>query len=156
MNLFCESAFRQINVLAQSICDIIDKLEDTDLARRPTENKHSIGELLKHIAMICEADLHISDEKKIEEMESYYSSKVFSSKEEIKQELMNNVQLLQERYAFYSEKELMQMTTSYWGVTYTRFDWLLEIVAHLYHHRGQLHAILVHYYKQDPNINLFE
>ncbi|MDX8367074.1 hypothetical protein SLH52_17980 [Cytobacillus sp. IB215665] len=47
-------------------------------------------------------------------------------------------------------------TTSYWGVTYTRFDWLLEIVAHLYHHRGQLHATLVHYYKQDPNILLFE
>ncbi|MDX8367075.1 DinB family protein [Cytobacillus sp. IB215665] len=88
MNLFCESAFRQINVFAQSICDILDKLEDTDLARRPTENKHSIGELLKHIAMICEADLHISDEKTIEEMESYYSSKVISSKEEINQRII--------------------------------------------------------------------
>ncbi|MGQ4667830.1 hypothetical protein ACUIJN_18725 [Metabacillus halosaccharovorans] len=56
----------------------------------------------------------------------------------------------------YTEAELQQRITSFWGVTYTRYEWLLEILATLYHHRGQLHAVLVHYYGKDPRIPMFE
>ena len=42
------------------------------------------------------------------------------------------------------------------GVTYSRYEWSLEIVAHLYHHRGQLHAMLVHCNGKDPKVPLFE
>ncbi|WP_081415240.1 DinB family protein [Ectobacillus panaciterrae] len=156
MNAYREGVFNQINVLIQTILSIVDKLEESDLEKRPTENKYSIGELLKHIATICEADLLISDEKTSEEMDKYYSIKLIKSKEEIKEELITNYNLLKERYTAYTENELLQKKTAYWGVTYTRYEWLLYILAHLYHHRGQLHGILVHFYKQDPNILLFE
>ncbi|KKI91232.1 damage-inducible protein DinB [Bacillus sp. SA1-12] len=156
MNTYCQSVFNQMNVLIKTVLTIIDKIEESDLEKRPTENKHSIGELLKHIALICEADLFIADEKTSDEMNEYYSNKVIGSKDEMKEELISNYNLLKERYKAYTDKELFQKKTAYWGVTYTRYEWLLEILAHLSHHRGQLHAILVHSYKQDPNIHLFE
>ena len=56
----------------------------------------------------------------------------------------------------FNEEELHQEMTSYWGTTYSRYEWLLEIIAHLYHHRGQLHSILVHCYGMDLNVQLFE
>lgn len=44
---------------------------------------------------------------------------------------------------FYEEELHMEMT-SYWGTTYSWYEWLIEITTHLYHHRGQLHSMLVH------------
>ncbi|EMR07734.1 hypothetical protein C772_00062 [Bhargavaea cecembensis DSE10] len=37
----------------------------------------------------------------------------------------------------------------------TRFGWLIQIVTHMAHHRGQLHSMLVRMGK-DPGIQLFE
>ena len=74
----------------------------------------------------------------------------------MKEALLSNFALLENRYLDYTEEELMQTTTSYWGVSYTRFEWLVEISSHLYHHRGQLHAMLIHCVGKDPNVALFE
>ncbi|MYL32424.1 DinB family protein [Pontibacillus yanchengensis] len=156
MNSYCERVFHQIDVLVGTMTTLIDQLDEHDLERRPTEGKHSIGELIVHISTICEADLLLSDEKTAEEMESYYNSLDVKTKKDGKEQLVRTVNVLKERYASYGEVELWEKTTSYWGISYSRFEWLLEIVAHLYHHRGQLHAILVHTYNQDPSILLFE
>ncbi|WLR42279.1 DinB family protein [Bacillus carboniphilus] len=156
MNACCNSVMKQIYFVIQTIIEMIDQIEEVDLEKRPSVNKHSIGELLSHMATICEADLLISDQKSSEEMERYYSGKRLENKNQIKNELLANVHQLQARYSSLSECELFEKTTSYWGVTYTRFEWLVEILSHLYHHRGQLHAILVHYYKKELTVSLFE
>lgn len=134
----------------------MERLTDSDLESRPTRGKHSIGELLEHIAIICEADILISNEATQDEMNAYYANVHLKNLDEIKSAIRQNQQRLQDKYQSYSEEEILQKTTSYWGVTYTRFEWLLEIVAHLYHHRGQLHAMLVHCLKNDPKVALFE
>ena len=135
---------------------MIDKLEESDLEKRPTPNKHSIGELLEHMALICKADSLISDGVSQEEMTAFYSSVSYENINDIKIDLQTNYQLLEEKFMKFTENELQKETTSFWGVTYTRFEWLLEIVAHIYHHRGQLHAMLVHCYEKDPKVPLFE
>ncbi|WP_234007866.1 hypothetical protein [Lysinibacillus sp. FJAT-14745] len=56
----------------------------------------------------------------------------------------------------YTEVDLQDKLTSHWGVTYSRYEWLLEILAHVYHHRGQLHAMLVHCCGIDQKVPLFE
>ena len=48
---------------------------------------------------------------------------------------MTNFHSLKNNYMKLSDTELLSRTTSYWGVTYTRYEWLLEILAHVYHHR---------------------
>ena len=89
-------------------------------------------------------------------MITYYSTVSLTSKIEIKEALLSNYTFMEERFMEFSKEELHEEMTSYWGTTYSRFEWLLEIVAHLYHHRGQLHSILVHCYGMDLKVQLFE
>lgn len=49
MNTYCKSALNQIRIALTSTSEIIDKLEEIDLQKRPAPNKHSLGELLEHI-----------------------------------------------------------------------------------------------------------
>ena len=152
----CQSVLHQIDIAVQTIIKMIDQLKEDDLAKRPTLNKHSIGELLEHMAVLCEADLHIANEATQEEMSKFYSSISYKTLSELKNGLLHHFHILSGHYLALSDKELLNPTTSYWGVTYSKYEWLLEIVAHLYHHRGQLHAMLVHCYDKDPKIPMFE
>lgn len=156
MNEYIKSVLNQIHIAVNSTIDIMDKLETSDLAIQPTENKLSIGQLAAHLSLICQADLLISDEASEEQMSIFYSSNHLQTILEVKETLLANYNLLENRYLEYTKEELMQTTTSYWGVSYTRFEWLLEISSHLYHHRGQLHAMLVHCVGKDPEVALFE
>lgn len=156
MNTYCQHALHQIKVAVTTVVEMIDKLEESDLQKRPTPNKHSIGELLAHIALICKADSLIADSASQEEMSTFYSSVAYENLDEIKVALEENYQLLEDKFMGFTEGELQQEITSFWGVTYTRFEWLLEIIAHIYHHRGQFHAMLVHCYDQNPEVSLFE
>ncbi|WP_409270082.1 DinB family protein [Neobacillus sp. SCS-31] len=153
---FCENVLNQIRFVLDTITAITDQLEEEDLIFRPTQNKHSVGELLEHLAMICHADLRIAEGLSKEEMEKFYSEHTYKSISEIKAAIAENYGILKKAYLGLSEKELNERITSYWGVSYSRFEWLLEILAHLSHHRGQLHAILVHCLHKDPGIPLFE
>lgn len=152
----CTAALHQIEIAVETIIQIIETLTEDDVQKRPTADKHSIGELLEHLAVICEADRRIAKEAKQTEMEEFYTGVSYKTLASIKAGLLTNFKALKNEYLTLSEEELKEETTSYWGVTYTRYEWLLEILAHIYHHRGQLHAMLVHCYQQDPNILLFE
>ncbi len=156
MNEYVKATLNQISLALRSITDIMDKVEPSDLEVQPTENKFSIGQLLAHLSLICKADLLISDEATEDQMSTFYTSNPLHTLAEMKEALIANFALLENRYLNYTEDELVQTTTSYWGVSYTRFEWLLEISSHLYHHRGQLHAMLVHCVGKDPEVALFE
>jgi uncharacterized damage-inducible protein DinB len=135
---------------------MMDTLEEDDLKVRPTRDKHSIGELLAHIAVICRADLLISTGATKEEMQDFYSAVSLNTRTEIKAAMLENYHSLEDHYITLNETEILQPFPSYWGTIYTKFEWLLEILAHVYHHRGQLHAMLVHSMGKDPNVVLFE
>ncbi|MGN7395763.1 DinB family protein [Peribacillus frigoritolerans] len=156
MNTYCNSALNQIKVAVKTIVEMMEKLEENDLQKRPTPNKHFIGELLEHIAIICEADSLISDGASQDKMNKFYSSVTYKSLYEMKEALIKNHRFLEDKFMNFTEVELQEEITSYWGVTYSRYEWLLEIVAHVYHHRGQLHSMLVHCYGKDPKVPLFE
>ncbi|MBT2761218.1 DinB family protein [Paenibacillus sp. ISL-20] len=156
MNSYCTYALHQIEVAVVSIVAIIDKLDEADLLVKPTEGKYSVGELLKHIAVICRADFHISGGATQEEMSTYYAGVSLNNLKDLQAELLSNYSYLEQAFREMTEKELHQEMTSYWSVTYSRYEWLLEIVAHVYHHRGQLHAMLVHCNGKDPKVPLFE
>ncbi|WP_110928626.1 DinB family protein [Bacillus massiliglaciei] len=156
MNIYCKSALNQIKIAINSTAEIIDQLNEEDMEKRPSPDKHSIGELLEHIAMICKADLLIANGATQAEMNQFYSSVSYDHLHAIRDSLFENYQLLKETYMQCTETELQQTVTAYWGTAYSRYEWLLEIAAHIYHHRGQLHAILVHCYKKDPHVLLFD
>ncbi|MBZ9536981.1 DinB family protein [Cytobacillus oceanisediminis] len=156
MNTYTASALNQIEIALKTIIEMIETLKEADLQQRPASNKRSIGELLEHIAVICRADLLISNGATQKEMAEYYSSVSLKSVKDVKDAIAYNYEILKDSYRNITESELQERTTSYWGATYTRYEWLLEIVAHIYHHRAQLHTLLVYCYGKDLNILLFE
>lgn len=154
--MYCQSVLHQIKFALTTTLRMIDTLDKADLQIRPTTNKQSIGEILEHISIICKADLLISNGATEAEMQDFYSTVSFKTKTEIEEALLKNYHALEEHYLNLTETELQQPVSSYWGTTYTKYEWLLEILAHVYHHRGQLHAMLVHSIGKDPNIVLFK
>jgi uncharacterized damage-inducible protein DinB len=146
----------QIEVCVKTLIEMLDSINEPDLLNRPTVNKMSIGELCEHIAVICEGDWRISNQATKEAMVDFYSQVSLKNLPQIKDNMVKNFEALKKHYLLLPIETLHEKTTSYWGLTYTRYEWLLEILAHLYHHRGQLHAILVHCYQKDPGVLLFE
>ena len=63
MNMYCQSAFHQLEVVIASISEIVGQLTEEELALRPTEEKYSIGELLEHLSIIPAADGKIAEKR---------------------------------------------------------------------------------------------
>ncbi|GAB3070608.1 DinB family protein [Salinicoccus sesuvii] len=156
MEKVSQSVLNQIKIGVDTLIEIMNTLEESDLQMRPTAGKFSIGELLEHIALICEADWRILNGATQQDMQTFYDRFSLTSLITIKKVLQSNYETLERHYLGLSNAQLFEETSAYWGVTYTRYEWLLEILAHITHHRGQLHAMLVHCYKKDLNMMLFE
>ncbi|MEB9972517.1 DinB family protein [Bacillus cereus] len=155
MNSYVTSVLNQLEILVESISSIIYQLKEEDLQVQPIATKRSIGELLKHISVICKAHYLILNNASKEEMDKFYDSIMLCTLLDIEQQLVENFIFLKDNISKYKEEELIEQTTSYWGVTYTRYEWLLEIVIHISHHRGQLYTMLNHY-RKDLKVQLFE
>src|SRR4051794_26547479 len=123
MNSYCKHALHQIMVAVNSIIELVDCLEENDLQQRPTATKYSIGELLEHIAKICRADYFIAEGANSEEMAAFYLSISLTTKKEIKEALLESYAFVQERFMQLNEEELHEEMTSYWGITYSRYEW---------------------------------
>ncbi|MEJ8303841.1 DinB family protein [Saccharibacillus sacchari] len=156
MNLYCNGILKQLNLAAETVISFIRILEPADLEVRPTPGKHSVGELLVHLSVLCVADWKISSGASLEDMETFYAeNEPPCALPAIEQALRLNVARLEQETSSLTDEQLSAVTTSYWGASYSRYEWLVETLAHFYHHRGQLHAMLVHSLGKDPSIPLF-
>ncbi len=153
--MYVESVIHQLRISVDSVIHMIDCLSDDDFNYRPIVNKKSIGELVQHLCELIEADLLISSGATKLEMEEFYESVKCHTIVDLKALLLNGREQLNKIYKLYNEEELMQKMSSYWGVEYTRFEWLLEILVHFTHHRAQLHTLIV-MKNGDIRVSLFE
>ena len=156
MQPYCAQVFHQLELLVNSSGELISSIEESDWEVRPTAGKFSVGELIGHLALICEADLRIAGGAGESEMRAFYSGKTPHSKQQALIELANGFERLKTAYLPLDESQLQKIHTAYWGVSYSRFEWLLETLVHLAHHRGQLHSMIVHGLGKQPNVQLFE
>lgn len=153
--MYIESVINQIEYAVKTVVKMIDEIDLDDLNFRPISNKKSIGELVQHLCELIEGDLLISKGATKDEMNTFYSLSKANSLDEMKNLLMRGFNFIKIEYLRMDEENLMKVVTSYWGVKYTRFEWLLEILVHFTHHRAQLHTLMVHK-NNDFNISLFE
>lgn len=157
MNVYCKGIINQMDMAVDSVIKLMNTLSEKDLNIKPNAEKWSIGELLVHMSVICKADFLIGLGNTEEELERYYEeTKPKTNLKSIASTLIENYSFLREGIAKMEEKELLQVTTSFFGVVHSRYEWLLDTQAHFYHHRGQLHSMLVHVLKKEPNVQLFE
>ncbi|MCG7410060.1 DinB family protein [Paenibacillus sp. ACRRX] len=155
MNLYVEASLHQLKVAVQSVVKMMDQLTDSELDISPIANKRSLRELLVHLSMICMADRRIVEGASEEEMRVFYKEHEPHTLQRAKEVALAGLHQLEYLYKGYSEVELMEKTTSYWGVSYSRYEWLVEMVGHVYHHRAQLHMMMTEHVRE-PKVILFE
>lgn len=157
MNIYCAGIFKEMDLAVDSIYKLVDTLSEDDLYIRPTQGKWAIGELLTHISVLCKADFLIGAGASEEDLDLFYEKATPDiNRKAIKDALSKNYTFLKEGIEKLNETELLQETTSFFGAIHSRYEWLIDTQAHLFHHRGQLHALIVHVLKREPNVPLFE
>nr|WP_129689342.1 DinB family protein [Gottfriedia acidiceleris] len=152
--MYIENVIHQLSLCVKSVLEMIDLINEEDLNFRPVDEKKSIGELVQHLCELIGADIEIMSGASQEMMANYYTVVECKSLVEMKSLLQKNFHELKEFYFNMKENDLVEKTTSYWGLQYSKFEWLLEILVHFTHHRAQLHMLLVQK-KGDINITLF-
>ncbi|WP_028546979.1 DinB family protein [Paenibacillus taiwanensis] len=155
VNPYVEAALHQLKVAVHSIVTMMDQLTDSELDISPIANKRSLRGLIVHLSMICMADIRIAEGESEEAMRVFYKEYEPRTLQHAKEVTLAGLHQLESIYGAYSEAELQEMTTSYWGVSYSRYEWLMEMVGHLYHHRAQLHMMMAEHVRE-PKVALFE
>ncbi|PQZ53992.1 MULTISPECIES: DinB family protein [Bacillus] len=153
--MFVQSALHQLKVAIDSSIHMINQCNENDLKIRPIQDKRSLFVMCTHLSLICHADLLILNGITEKELHTFYIEHTPKTIAQMQKTLTEGYNLLSKTFLSYSNEELSEVMTAYWGISYSRFEWLLEIVAHLYHHRGQIHILLCEHI-HDPKISLFE
>ncbi|MES9699902.1 DinB family protein [Bacillus sp. JJ927] len=153
--MFVPSALNQVKIAIDTSIQILDQYTESDLKIKPIESKRSLFEMCTHLSLICHADLLILNGITEKDLHTFYIEQTPKTITQIQQTMIQGYDLLSKTFLSYSNEELAEIMTAYWGISYSRFEWLLEIVAHFHHHRGQIHILLVEHIN-DPCIPLFE
>ena len=153
--MFVQPALHQLQVAVDTSIQMLNQYTESDLIIKPLESKRSLFEMYTHLSLICHADLLILNGISEKDLHTFYIEQTPKTITQMQQMMIKGYELLSKTFLSYSDEELAEITTAYWGISYSRFEWLLEIVAHFYHHRGQIHILLVEHIK-DPRIPLFE
>ncbi|WP_002148491.1 DinB family protein [Bacillus cereus] len=153
--MFVQSALHQLKVAVDTSIQILNQYTESDLIIKPLESKRSLFEMCTHLSLICHADLLILNGITEKELHTFYIEQTPKTIAQMQQTMIQGYNLLSKTFLSYSNEELAEIMTAYWGISYSRFEWLLEIVAHIYHHRGQIHILLCEHI-HDPKISLFE
>ncbi|MFD6509537.1 DinB family protein [Bacillus sp. NPDC060175] len=153
--MFVPSALNQVKIAIDTSIQILNQYTENDLKIKPIESKRSLFEMCTHLSLICHADLLILNGITEKELHTFYIEQTPETITQMQQTMIQGYDLLSKTFLSYSNEELAEIMTAYWGVSYSRFEWLLEIIAHVYHHRGQIHTLLCEHVK-DPNIPLFQ
>ncbi|PEC19613.1 DinB family protein [Bacillus cereus] len=153
--MFVQYALHQLKIAVDTSIHMLNQYSEGDLKIQPIHSKRSIFEMCAHLSLICHADLLILNGITEKELHTFYIEQTPETVSHIQQTMLQGYDLLSKTFLSYSNEELAEIKTAYWGISYSRFEWLLEIVVHVYHHRGQIHILLCEHVK-DPNIPLFQ
>lgn len=153
--MFVQSALHQLKVAIDTSIQMLNQYTESDLKIKPIESKRSLFEMCTHLALICHADLLILNGITEKELHTFYIEYTPETIAHMQETMLQGYDLLSKTFSSYSNEELAEIKTAYWGISYSRFEWLLEVVAHFYHHRGQIQILLCEHVK-DSCIPLFE
>ncbi|AIY76872.1 hypothetical protein CN324_20265 [Bacillus anthracis] len=153
--MFVESALHQLKVAVDTSIQMFNQYNEADLKTQPIHAKRSVFEMCAHLSLICHADLLILNGITEKQLHTFYKEQTPETITQMQQTMIQGYDLLSKTFLSYSNEQLAEIKTAYWGISYSCFEWLLEIVAHFYHHRGQIHILLCEHMK-DPNIPLFQ
>lgn len=133
--MIVKELLHQLEIAVNSVGIMLKQTPENLFEYRPASNKRSIRELYIHLALICEADFYISNGVSAEDMNYFYESNILETREEIAARLQSGFEFLSSNANKIKASDWDGISTSYWGVSYTRREWMIELLVHFYHHR---------------------
>lgn len=137
--------FEELTLITNTTAGLIRKISAEDWTYQPRENMRSLLELVQHLVAIPAVDLLILQEKNREEVNSLEA--VFAQDRDPESLINRMTQDLDKLKAYMEalsdEDFLYKKTTPFYLPHGTeQAKWLIEIVTHAQHHRGQLFTYL--------------
>lgn len=137
--------FEELTLITNTTAGLIRKISAEDWTYQPRENMRSLLELVQHLVAIPAVDLLILQEKSREEVNSLEA--VFAQDRDPESLINRMTQDLDKLKAYMEalsdEDFLYKKTTPFYLPHGTeQAKWLIEIVTHAQHHRGQLFTYL--------------
>ena len=137
--------FEELTLITNTTAGLIRKISAEDWTYQPHENMRSLLELVQHLVAIPAVDLLILQEKSREEVNSLEA--VFAHDRDPESLINRMTQDLDKLKAYMEalsdEDFLYKKTTPFYLPHGTeQAKWLIEIVTHTQHHRGQLFTYL--------------
>jgi uncharacterized damage-inducible protein DinB len=150
-----ETLLEEFYVIVRTTNNLLKKADPTVYDFRPAENMRSFMELANHLVQIPHVDLAILQEKPEMDIRTLENKLAASNVSELSHVLEEGYHLLKSYFLSLSEQEFLEKETKAFyaekGMTQAR--WLVEIVTHAFHHRGQLFT----YLKQtNHDVNMFD
>ena len=138
-----EHLIHQLRAVAGTSAHLLGLCPRDRLEHRPGEGMRSLGELADHFAaqpLVDLATLQGSSAEVAETIEETLHSGRPGERVEI---FERGIRAAVEYFESMPEKEFeTKATRAHYGAANTQDVWLLELIGHVYHHRGQLYVYL--------------
>lgn len=137
--------YDELELIVRTSSALMDKIKPEDLAYRPADNMRTLRELAEHLAAIPDVDLLIlqeGTEEQVRALEAEFSKE--NGMQGLTERMRGGLARLRAYMDGLSDEAFLQRTTRpfYLEQASTQAKWLVEIVTHAQHHRGQLFTYL--------------
>ncbi|MED1862571.1 DinB family protein [Fictibacillus nanhaiensis] len=150
-----ETLLEELYVVVRTTSQLLKKADPSVYDFRPVENMRTFLELANHLVQIPHIDLAILQEKSEQEIRQLEKKLSAENVTELTHVLEEGYHLTKSYFLSLSEEDFLKKETKafYAEKGATQAKWLVEIVTHSYHHRGQLFT----YLKQtNHDVNMFD
>ncbi|MDR7074905.1 DinB family protein [Fictibacillus barbaricus] len=150
-----ETLLDEFYVIVRTTSQLLKKADASVYDYRPAENMRTFLELANHLVQIPHVDLAILQEKSEADIRKLEDKLRAENEAELTHVLEEGYHLLKSYFLSLSQEDFFQKETKafYAEKGMSQAKWLVEIVTHAFHHRGQLFT----YLKQTKHdVNMFD
>lgn len=136
--------FEELELIVRTTTNLLAKVKREDLEFRPQPNMRTLRELAEHLAAIPKVDLLILQEHSAEEVRQLEGRFAETDFAQLGASMAEGLEPLRQYMAALSEEDFLHRKTIPFYLDHgtAQAKWLIEIVTHAQHHRGQLFTYL--------------
>lgn len=136
--------FEELELIVRTTSNLLAKIKPEDYDFRPQPNMRTLRELAEHLTAVPAVDLLILQEhsaEEVRELEGRFAEAAFAS---LEASLSEGLETLRQYMAALPEEDFLHRKTKPFYLDHgsAQAKWLIEIVTHAQHHRGQLFTYL--------------
>jgi uncharacterized damage-inducible protein DinB len=136
--------FEELELIVRTTTNLLAKVKPEDHEFRPQPNMRTLRELAEHLAAIPAVDLLILTEHSAEEVRVLENRFAETNFNRLGDTMAEELETLRQYIAALSEDDFLHKKTKPFYLEHgtAQAKWLIEIVTHTHHHRGQLFTYL--------------